>query len=239
MSMQDLADSLRTTKVNAYSLFNEVASEYLMSFVPEISVDKLWKWEFIKRARLRTKRGILAEAVDELPLTGFGEYMVFVKFVGKKPSDEEIIKGMGTSYAPQFAARTRGEYDLVIYVVERSYEDALRFTDTLNRNLSKYDMLAYTSRIWSNFGFFPLNKKLLEQFDIFDTYKNLLFGLSDGGRNTFTEIGKIFKQGPAQMLYAYDRLARTEILRRVTYFEAKPKNGFSVIAIAKIENAKL
>lgn len=238
ISMQDLANTLKTTKVNAYSLFNEVASEYSMRFVPEISIDKLWKWEFIKRARLRTKRGILAEAVEELPLTGFGEYVVFVKFIGRKPPDEEMVKAIGSSYAAQFAAKTRGEYDLVIYVVERSYEDAIRFTDTLNKNLSKYDMLAYTGRVWGSFGFFPVSKKLVEEFDIFDTYKNLLFGLLGGGRDTFTDIGKNFNQGPAQMLYAYDRLARTEILKRLTYFETRPRGAISVLALVKIKNAK-
>ena len=238
ISMQDLANQLKTTKVNAYSLFNEVAGEYGLRFVPEISIDKLWKWEFIKRARLRTKRGILAEAVDELPLTGFGEYLVFIKFVGKRPADDEVVKAMGKSYAPQFAARTKGAYDLVIYAIERSYEDAVRFTDTLSKNLDKYKMLAYTSRVWGSFGFFPLNNKLIEQFDIFDTYKNLLFGLNDGGRSTFTDIGKRYSQGPAQMLYAYDRLARTEILKRVTYFESRPKNGFGVLAIVKTQSEK-
>ncbi|MDE1855572.1 MAG: hypothetical protein KGH57_04645 [Candidatus Micrarchaeota archaeon] len=236
ISMQDLANSLKTTKVNAYGLFNEVANEYGLRFVPEISIDKLWKWEFIKRARLRTKRGILAEAVEELPLTGFGEYLVFVKFVGKKPADEEIVKATGSSYAPQFMAKTKGEYDLVIYAVERSYEDAVRFTDTLSKNLGKYRMLAYTMRVWGSFGFFPLSNKLIEQFDIFDTYKNLLFGLNEGGRNTFTDIGKHYNQGPAQMLYAYDRLARTEILRRVTYFESKPKNSYGIIAVVKTQS---
>ncbi|MDE1874256.1 MAG: hypothetical protein KGI04_04030 [Candidatus Micrarchaeota archaeon] len=237
-SMQDLANSLKTTKVNAYNLFNELANERGLRFVPEISIDKLWKWEFIKRARLRTKRGILAEAVEELPLTGFGEYLIFAKFVGKKPSDEEITKAIGNSYATQFAARTKGEYDLMVYAVERSYEDAVRLTDTLSKGLGKYKMLAYTLKVWGNFGFFPLSNKLIEQFDIFDTYKNLLFGLNDGGRNTFTDIGKRFNQGPAQMLYAYDRLARTEILRRVTYFESKPDKSTRIVAVAKIENDK-
>jgi DNA-binding Lrp family transcriptional regulator len=164
---------------------------------------------------------------------------VLVKFVGKKPGDDEILKAIGTSYTAQFAAKTGGDYDLVIYLVERSYEDAVRFTNTFNMSLSKYNMLAYTTRVWGNFGFFPLNKKLIEQFDIFDTYKNLLFGLSDGGRDTFTDIGKNFNQGPAQMLYAYDRLARTEILRRVTYYEQRSKEASSMVVIAKIENAKL
>ncbi len=237
ISMQDLATNLKTTKVNAYNLFNEVTAEYGMKFVPEICIDKLWKWEFIKRARLRTKRGILAEAVEELPLTGFGEFLVMVKFMGKKPKEDEVIKAMSGFKSPQFAAFTKGEYDLFIYSVERSYEDAIRFTDSLNKNLGKYNMIATTSKVWSNFGFFPLSSKLMEQFDIFDTYKNLLYGLNEGGRNTFTDIGKKFNQGPAQILYAYDRLARTEILKRVTYFESKPKATVGLIIIAEIENA--
>lgn len=239
ISMQDLANELKTNKVNAYNLFNEAAQEYGVSFVPEIRIDKLWKWEFIKRARLRTKRGILAEAVDELPVTGFGEYIILIKFVGKEPQDDEIIKAVGNSYVPQFVAKVKGEYNLFAYAIARSYEDAIHFTDTLNKNLSKYNMIAFTTRVWGNFGFFPLSKALIGEFDIFDTYKNLLFGLNDSGRNTFTEIGKRFNQGPAQMLYAYDRLSRTEILKRVTYFEAKPSTHYNFIAMVKIENSKL
>jgi DNA-binding Lrp family transcriptional regulator len=207
-----------------------------MHFVPEISIDKLWKWEFIKKARLRTKRGIIAEAEEEMPLTGFSEYIIRIKFFGKHPSDEEITKAIGDSYVPQFAARTTGECDLLIYAVARSYEDAIMFTGTVNRSLGKYDMLAYTDRAWSCFGFFPMSNKLIEQFDIFDTYKNLLFGLNGTGRNTFTEIGKKFNQGPAQMLYAYDRLAKTEILKRVTYFESKPKATINAAAIIRVRN---
>jgi DNA-binding Lrp family transcriptional regulator len=238
ISMQDLANRLGTTKVNIYGLFNELLKEYNIDFVPEISIDKLWKWEFIKKARLRTKRGIISEAMEELPLTGFGEYLILIKFIGKKPEDEEIRKAIGNSYVPQFIARIRGEYDLMIYAVARSYEDAMSFTDTLNKSLFKYNMLAYTNRIWGCFGFFPLSNKLIEQFDIFDTYKNLLFGLNGAGRNTFTEIGKKFNQGPAQMLYAYDRLARTEILKRVTYYEANPRANMSMAIMLKIENTK-
>ncbi|MGA3020531.1 MAG: AsnC family protein [Candidatus Micrarchaeales archaeon] len=238
ISMQDIANKLGVTKVNVYGLFNELLEEYDIGFVPEISIDKLWKWEFIKKARLRTKRGIISEAMEELPLTGFGEYLILIKFIGKKPENDEITKAMGNSYVPQFIARISGEYDLMIYAVARSYEDAIGFTDALNKSLFKYNMLAYTNRIWGCFGFFPLSNKLIEQFDIFDTYKNLLFGLNGKGRETFTEIGKKFNQGPAQMLYAYDRLARTEILKRVTYFEAKPKATLSIAIMLKIENAK-
>ena len=40
------------------------------------------------------------------------------------------------------------------------------------------------------------------------------------------------------MLYAYDRLARTEILKRVTYFESKPGGSFGIVAIAKVQSEK-
>ncbi len=220
ISVNDLADKLNTSKASAFSLIAEAVRERSLRFVPEISIDKVWKWEFIKRARVRTKRGILAEAVDELPATGFGEYIIFIKFKGGRPNDADIEKAIGNTYSAQFAARLQGESDLFIYAVDRSYDDILRFIEGMSKKLGHYRMLTSITRVWNTFGFFPPSDQLIGQLDIFDTYKKLLIGLNGNGRGTFTEIGNKFHQGAAQMLYAYDRLVKTEILKRVTYFES-------------------
>ena len=239
VSMRNLADCLKTSKVNAYGLFNELSSAYGIKFVPEINIDNIGKWEFIKKARLRTKRGILSETVEEFPETGFNEYIMFVKFVGGLiPTDDEIMKAIGKSFVPQFVAKIKGEYNLVMYLVSRSYEEALRFGNEFGKKLDKYKMLTYTDRVWGTFGFFPLSVEIIEQFDIFDTYKNLLLGLSKSGRSMFSQMGREFDQGPAQMLYAYDRLIRTEILRRVTYYEEKPKCNINTLLTVRVTNAK-
>jgi DNA-binding Lrp family transcriptional regulator len=236
VSVNDLADRLNTSKANALASLSNTTKERSLRFVPEISIDKVWKWEFIKRARVRTKRGILAEAVDELPATGFEEYVMLARFKGGKPGDAEIQKAIGGHYAAQFAARLKGDDDLLVYAVDRSYDDMMRFVEGVSKKLGHYRMLASITRVWNTFGFFPLSDALVEQFDIFDTYKKLLVGLNGNGRGTFTEIGNRFRQGAAQMLYAYDRLVRTEILKRVTYFE--PLRGRqAIVAMARTADA--
>lgn len=239
ISMKTLSGSTRSAKGNAYGLFKEVVDEYGLRFVPEISIENLWKWEFIKKARMQTKRGIITEAMDAIPITGFGEYLVLVKFRGAAPGEDSIVEALGASYAPQFAARLRGnDHDLLVYVVSRSYEDALEFANAFGRKLGKQRMVTQVDRIWGNFGFFPLNAKVISQFDIFDSYKNLLIGLNGSGRDTFSEIGRKAGQGPAQMLYAYDRLVRTGIMKRITYYEEKPKSRINVLLTLKITNVK-
>ncbi|VVB76769.1 Uncharacterised protein [uncultured archaeon] len=239
ISMKTLMSSVGGARSSAYGLFNSVTSEYGLKFVPEINISNLWKWEFIKRARMQTKRGIIAEAtMEELPVAGFGEYMVLVKFAGKPPGDEIIRAALSAFDAPQFAARLDGDYDLIIYAVARSYEEALEFTDGFSKKLDKQNMTTYTNRVWGIFGFFPVNAKLIGKFDIFDSYKNLLLGLNESGRKTFSDIGRKANQGPAQMLYAYDRLVRTGILRRITYYETKPKSTINVLFKIKATNAK-
>jgi DNA-binding Lrp family transcriptional regulator len=239
ISMKTLSDTTRSGKGNAYGMFNKVVEEYGLRFVPEIDINNLWKWEFIKKARMRTKRGILNEAMEAIPITGFGEYMMLVKFTGKAPSDAEIVAAFGTSYAPQFAARLEGDsHDLMVYVVARSYEDAVEFANAFGKKLSGHKMAIFTNRIWGVYGFFPLNAKLISQFDIFDSYKNLLLGLNGAGRDTFSEIGRKAGQGPAQMLYAYDRLIRTGILKRITYYEGRPKCTINVMLSIKANNPK-
>lgn len=238
-SMKTLSRSTGSAKGNAYGMFKSVADEYGLRFVPEINIDNLWKWEFVNRARMRTKRGILNEAMEAIPISGFGEYLVFAKFSGKAPDDGRIREALGESYAPQFAARLGGgAHDLLIYMVARSYEDAIEFANSFGKKLGKQRMTMYTNRVWGSFGFFPLTAKLISQFDIFDSYRNLLVGLNGSGRDTFSEIGRKAGQGPAQMLYAYDRLIRTGILRRITYYEEKPKGGINVLLTLKSVNAK-
>jgi DNA-binding Lrp family transcriptional regulator len=237
-SMNIIASKMGIARRSAYSLFNEIAEERGLKFVPEVDIEHLWKWEFIKKARLRTKRGILAEAMEELPVAGFGEYMVFVKFVGASPGDDELTKAVGASPLPQFAARLRGANDLMIYAVARNYEEALEFAGDLGKRLGRRRATAHVSRVWGSFGFFPLSERLISQFDIFDSYKNLLIGLNESGRMTFSEVGRKSNQGPAQMLYAYDRLVRTGILRRITYFEEKPNRASSVLFTVRVTDTK-
>ena len=236
ISIQELARRMGVATHQAHDMLTELSKEYGLMFVPEIDIERIGKFEFLKDARLRTKRGILAEALEEPHEVGFGEYVVLLKYTGKKPSDDEILKAVGASYIPQFICRLNGNYDVFIYAVARSYEKALAFAEEMQGKLKRYNVVTHVNRVWMSFGYFPASKSLLEQFDIFDSYKSLLIGLNEGGRAAFSMIGEKWRKEASQMTYAYERLVMTQILKRVTYFETKPKNRLSALLSIKVTN---
>ncbi|MDE1850231.1 MAG: hypothetical protein KGH54_00345 [Candidatus Micrarchaeota archaeon] len=235
MSIGDLGKNLGITKPSAYHLFLETIKEYDLRFVPEIDIEKIWKYEFIKLARMRTKKEILDEAIEEIPEAGFQEYMALFKFKGKQPSDDEIRKAMGNSYMPQFVARLGGEYSLIMYAVARRYNDINGFVIEFAKKL-KGDTTSEMNRIMVDLGYFPLKKELLEKFNISETYLALLMGLNEDGRQEFISIAKKYKKEQQGMVYAMDRLKRTEILKRVTYYEGKQKSTVNAIIQMKVTN---
>ncbi|MDE1855972.1 MAG: hypothetical protein KGH49_01920, partial [Candidatus Micrarchaeota archaeon] len=85
MSIGDLGKSLGITKPSAYHLFLETVKEYDLRFVPEINISKIWRYEFIKLSRMRTKKEILDEALEEIPEAGFEEYIVVFNFLKGAP----------------------------------------------------------------------------------------------------------------------------------------------------------
>ncbi|MDE1825705.1 MAG: hypothetical protein KGH61_01430 [Candidatus Micrarchaeota archaeon] len=233
MSIGNLGKNLKITKPSAYHLFLETVKEYDLKFVPEIDMSKIWRYEFIKLSRMRTKKEILDEAIEEIPEAGFEEYVVMFKFLGKQPKEEEILKAVGGSHMPQFIATLSGKYNLMMYIVARDYEAMNRFIVEFSKRLKK-PLVSELNRIEGSLGFFPLRNELMQDFNISETYLSLLLGLNEDGRQEFISIAKKFKKEQQGMVYAMDRLKRTGILRRVTYYEGKPKNTNNAIVQVKI-----
>ncbi len=226
MSIRDLAAALKVSKATAYNIFQEVVKEYDLHFTPEINIGELWRYEFVKQARTHSKKEILEDIVDTVPLIGFEEYVILLKFSKKVPKEEQLLKALGDSFMPQFVARLRGNYDFIIYLVAREYYEVASFLIDVGKKLKGFQFTTDLQRLDRGYGFFPLKTELIKQFNLFDTYLNLLVGLNENGRATLSEIGRESKKktGSAQMLYAYERLKKTGILQRVTYYEGKPKN---------------
>ncbi|MDE1828332.1 MAG: winged helix-turn-helix transcriptional regulator [Candidatus Micrarchaeota archaeon] len=236
ISIRDLSKTLKVSKTTAHKLFSELVKERNLYFTVEIGVEELWRWEFVKQARTYNKKGILEKVIENLPELGFEEFVILFKFLDKKPTDDELVTAIGTSYIPQFMAKLHGDHDMIIYGVARGYDEINRFIIDFNKHISKYNSTSELLNIRKFYGFFPLRQKLLEQFEIQDTYKHIILGLNTDGRTEFSGIAKKFKHGLPHTLYAYDRLLKTGILTRLTYYEKKPENAFCVVIQIKIIN---
>lgn len=236
MSIGNIAKNLHVTKPSAYHLFLEVVKEYDLHFVPEINIEELWKYEFIKLNRLHSKREMLEESTEMLPDLGFDEYIILVKFPEKEPDIEKTARELNASYMVQFAAKLKGEYDLVIYALARNYREIEVTMINFSLKFPKNKMVIEINKIDHGMGFFALKDDLIKRFNISDTYRALLLGLNKNGRTEFKKIAEEFNKEPQSIVYAMDRLKRTDILKRVTYYEGNPKNVINAVMYVKVLN---
>ncbi|MGI0141125.1 MAG: winged helix-turn-helix transcriptional regulator [Candidatus Micrarchaeales archaeon] len=241
-SIRDLASKLNVPQTTLNRLFRETVKEQDIRFTPEIGIEELWRWEFVKYARTYNKKGILENVIEKLPELGFEEYLIFIKFIDGIPTDIEFSKALEKHYIPQFAARLHGEYDVVIYGIARSYDEINRFLNTFREDISSldkhYEIRSELLNIRTTFGFFPMQNNLVEKFQILDTYKHILLALNEDGRKEFSAIAKESKHGLPHIIYAYERLIDTGMLRRITYYENKPNNVVTLIVQVTILNDK-
>ncbi len=237
VSSNEIARKLSIPKTTAYNLLNETIEKYGLKFVPEINIEELWKYEFMKLGRRASKSSVMEKTLESMPSIGFEEYMIFIKFLNKVPGEEFIKNAIESSYIPQFVARLHGEYDLVIYAVTRNYSELDKFAIMLSEKLGKYNFTFTANKIIRTFGFFPLRQEIFEQLNIFDNYKKLLSDLNKNGRRPFSEIVAKKDKEQSQITYIFDRLHKSGILERISYYETKPANVVSGLVQMKITNS--
>jgi DNA-binding Lrp family transcriptional regulator len=239
-SIDSISRFLKLPKTTAYALFNEVAKEYKLHFVPELDLEDIWKYEFVKISKHHsTKREMREEALEKIPDLGCEEYMAFVKFNGAIPSDDEIINALNNSYVPQFVAKLHGGYDLVLYLLGKNFYEVNKALINFAKNLKSYNAFITASRIITDFGFFPIRNEFVDKLLLSENAKALIEGLNIDGRGEIKDIGIRFNKKPELLLYAMERLKKGGLLKRITYFEAQPKSNINgIISIAITNESK-
>ncbi len=204
---------------SVYKLIGKLVEKYDLHFVPEINLERIWKYEFIALTRRKSKREIYQTPVNKL---GFESFAMLTKFAGKMPSNEEILAAIGKSYLPQYIARLSGQYSLFIYAVARNSAEASEFQYSFMNKLSKYNSIPRIKAIYPTFGFFPITNALIEQMNIQVSYKRILQALNNGTRRRFIEMGKEIGVDNQMIGFDYARMQDIGILRRSTLYMGKP-----------------
>ncbi len=235
-SVNEIATKLKIPKPTAYNLLNETVKEFDLRFIPEINIENVWRYEFIKLSKTHSKKEMLHRTIEKLPEMGFEEFIILFKFSSNIPSDEEIAKAIGTSHVPQFVARVHGDYDIIMYAVASNFPEVDDFAIKFTLNLKNYVITSEINKLMRGFGFFPLRNELIKKFNISDNYKDLLLGLNGDGRVQIGDLARKTKSNQMRLIYAFERLKRTDILARITYYEAKPRNVVNTIVQIKVVN---
>ncbi|MEM3838989.1 MAG: hypothetical protein QXF01_00195 [Candidatus Micrarchaeaceae archaeon] len=230
-SLGEIADKVAAGKTTVFNEINRLIKDKDIRFVPEINLEDLWRHELLYTTKLMQKRDLRHLDIHQI---GFSEYVGFVKFIDKKPSDAEIIKAAGSSYVPQNIASLYGTDDLFMYLVARDHADINLFVNSFSRNLHGYKMVLRIRPIRKSFGFFPLGNRLIEQFKLPEKYKKLLIRLNGDARG---QLWEGTEENRNAVNYIYKMLIEYGIISRTTMYMRNSDNNFiGIISYSIVDN---
>ncbi len=196
---------------------------------------------YAKTKKLEKDYGIDYTTQFLLAPLGYRAFMVFAKFLDKKPSAEELKKAFGKEPKIQYAASTKGEYDIIAYLLDSTSTEAAKTVLNLRSGLlGEYDAVFSTSSAAQKYGYVrlrdeffgsELSKKVwhrsksatdLKSGHLLEREFILMRELNLDGRLNFSEIDKRHGFGSGTSTYTYKRLFEREIIRNAT-IDMKPQ----------------
>ncbi|MDE1846597.1 MAG: hypothetical protein KGH52_00885, partial [Candidatus Micrarchaeota archaeon] len=167
-SIGAIARKLKMPKATVYQIYNKTVEKYGLKFVPELAFEEAWRVELLQAFKRKgTKRELREEVLGKVPEIGFQEYLIFVKFNGKEPHDEELKAALGDSHLPQYVGKVQGgNYNILMYAVTRTYLELEGFIATFGKKLKKYPLTISATKIFVSFGYFPLRNDIIEKINV-------------------------------------------------------------------------
>jgi DNA-binding Lrp family transcriptional regulator len=183
---------------------------------------------------LEKRYGIRYTAEIDLDKLGYTTHLILIKFQTEIPSMENLKEAVKKDPRIQLAFLTKGEYDLIIFVLTETGEEG-RFglykqRDTL---FTDYDARWYRAPVYFTYNFIPIREEFFEllKAQVWKRTKEtprlpegrisygeycVLYELVKNGVMDFSEIDRKygFDRGMAQ--YTYHRLKEKQIIRRIT-----------------------
>lgn len=194
-----------------------------------------------KAAYLRTKAlendlgiGYILEINTEK--LGYTNYLLLVKFEGKAPAANDVKRAFANEPRIQFAAVTKGEYDLVAYLLDVDYVSAI---DNFRALILKTGLAKYRAK-WNlipfaqTYSFVPLRREFIEdvirtkrwrrgrestspkQDEILNREFIVLKELNENSTESFSRIDRRYGLNRGTSRYAYSSLKAQGIIVRPT-----------------------
>ncbi|MGI0060374.1 MAG: Lrp/AsnC family transcriptional regulator, partial [Nitrosotalea sp.] len=112
---------------------------------------------------IEKKYKIKYTAEINLEKLAYGEFLVTVKFLGDIPSKEMLKLTFSKEPLIQLVMITKGEYDLLLYVLAKTNDDLKNLIIRLRTDmLAPYNSLWVGSPISKDFGFIPLRDEFID-----------------------------------------------------------------------------
>lgn len=149
-------------------------------------------------------------------------HIIAVKF-DKKPDYDHVTRVLRQSYIPQFAATTRGRYDMIVYAIATSSRDYAHWDKSMQILLGEYGADWRPSEVvHRQLGFLPLRSEIIGRTQVPDKYKEMLKMLNENSRTSFQSISKKLGMHFNTVAYNFNKLLKTNYVKRFTITMDKP-----------------
>ena len=192
----------------------------------------------------------------ELDIEKFGyiNYIAFVKFKDKRPTYEEMKKQLEAIPYVQVAMTTKGTYDIVIFLVVKSTNDARsEIYDVISAIFTSYNAEWTMTPAYQHFGFIPLRDKFFSILkekvwtrtkerprpshdEITEMEYNVLKAMNNNAAADFVSIDKEIGSDIGRSNYAYHQLTKRGIIKRSTISVQNLPSKFDIIILLNYTN---
>ena len=164
---------------------------------------------------------------------GFSNMQILHLKLNKKPANAALIKIMNGSRLPQLAVTTKGDFDIVVFVIGSNAEERGGWEFELQLQLSKYGVLTNASNVdIMHLGFIPLSRQIIETAAIDDTYKRIILELNDNSRISIKELSDRLSMNGDMVHYYIKKLVKEGFIKRFTTVITKPPAKCNILLFA-------
>ena len=211
-SLAFLGKQIGLTVSATYNKVKHLEKKYGIKYITELNVEKL----------------------------GYSEFLVMVRFLEGIPTSEELKMVFLKEKLIQLALTTKGEYDVVLYVLAKN-EEELKFMLSRVRGgeLAKYKSMWNCAPIFKSFGCVPLRDEFVEilKEDLLDREYAVIKELNSDSKKDFTEIDKVYNFDRGRSQYSYHKIIERKILERATISLQKiPIKYIGIIFIVEVDS---
>jgi DNA-binding Lrp family transcriptional regulator len=174
---------------------------------------------------------------------GYMQFLITVKFIGNAPLAEEIRVLMSSDPRAQFAMLTKGDADLLMYVLAKTVEEAGNVVVCLRNTLSSYDSIWNMMPVYEDYGFVPLRNEFIELLkskgELLKREYAVLKELNSDGSTDFSDIDKKYGFDKGRASYSYYKLRKEGKIRRMTITMQKtPMKYIGVVLMTIVSKTK-
>lgn len=190
---------------------------------------------------------------------GYIRYLILIKFEDDVPTKQEIEEAIEGEYNIQFAAMTKGDYDVVMYVIDetplKAYDNLLRLRQ--KRSISKYNGSWTFTNFAQTYSFIPLRDQFIENVvkeKVWHRTKDtprldkgqllqreflLLKELNNNSNATFASTDQKCNFNKGTSRYAYQALRERGIVTRPTISMTNLPIKYVGIILLSVDNYKV